>query len=320
MTTIAVVMPNRNDSKFLNKSIDSVLNQSVLPDEFIFIDDNSSDNSILIARNKLKNFKKKKIIQNKSNIGAINSCNKGIKYVKSDYLITLSSNDEMDKDLILSFKSTVSKFKKRPGIWSALCWKTINDKKIKFLSPLISHKLVFLNKKEFMKYCFILGNYFTTPTKIFNKNELLKIGGFDYRIGGLADWSAGIQLGARCGAIFYPKYLGSLTIHENNFLSRTLLNNSYKHLANLMMANGIKFAPKLFKSKFNDKLVKRIQFSHVRCLLENNIYKNVFFKIIYKLSVLLLTKKITGLLIFFVYRPFDIVYYFYYCLIKRIVK
>ena len=59
---ISVICPVYNGEKFITKTIRSILNQSILPDEVIFCDDGSTDNSyLLIKKYKNKFLKKNKI-------------------------------------------------------------------------------------------------------------------------------------------------------------------------------------------------------------------------------------------------------------------
>ena len=53
---VSIIITNYNKSAFIVKSVKSCINQSYKKKEIIFIDDNSSDNSLT----KIKNFKKKK--------------------------------------------------------------------------------------------------------------------------------------------------------------------------------------------------------------------------------------------------------------------
>ena len=57
---ISILITNYNKSKFLNKSLKSVLNQNYRNYEIIIFDDNSLDNSLEI----IKKYKKINLIQN----------------------------------------------------------------------------------------------------------------------------------------------------------------------------------------------------------------------------------------------------------------
>ena len=90
-------MPNFNKGKYLNKAINSVLNQSYKNWKLYIIDDFSNDNSSDILK-KIKKMKKINIFQLKKNKGPSYCRNLGIKFSKSKYIAFLDSDDIWFKD------------------------------------------------------------------------------------------------------------------------------------------------------------------------------------------------------------------------------
>jgi len=88
---ISVVMPVYNEEKFLDESIQSILNQTFKDFEFIIINDASIDNSLKI----IKKYKDKriKLINNKKNQGFSNSTNFGLRVAKGKYIANLCADD-----------------------------------------------------------------------------------------------------------------------------------------------------------------------------------------------------------------------------------
>ena len=95
---ITVYTINRNYSQFLDKCINSVLNQSYKNIEYVIIDDGSTDNSSQIL-NKYKIFNNIKIYFQKKS-GLIKSINKAIKVSNGEYIVRLDSDDYLHKDAI----------------------------------------------------------------------------------------------------------------------------------------------------------------------------------------------------------------------------
>lgn len=92
---ISVAMTTYNGEKFLQKQIDSILSQTVMPLEIIICDDCSNDNTRVI----LQNYKKNNdplfiIILNDVNLGYIKNFEKALSLCTGDY-IALCDQDDM---------------------------------------------------------------------------------------------------------------------------------------------------------------------------------------------------------------------------------
>jgi glycosyltransferase involved in cell wall biosynthesis/nucleoside phosphorylase len=93
--SISVVIPTYNRAIQVKQCIESVLVQTLKPDEIIVIDDGSTDSTIEI----LAKFKEKIIvIKNKKNMGVSYSRNIGIKRANSNWISLLDSDDLWHKD------------------------------------------------------------------------------------------------------------------------------------------------------------------------------------------------------------------------------
>jgi glycosyltransferase involved in cell wall biosynthesis len=88
---ISIIIPSYNHEKFLNRCIDSVLNQSYNNFELIVIDDGSKDSSNDI----IASYNDSRLIHlQQENKGAHNTINRGLSLAKGDYLTILNSDDE----------------------------------------------------------------------------------------------------------------------------------------------------------------------------------------------------------------------------------
>lgn len=85
-----VLIPNYNNGKYLEKCLNSVLNQTYKNYEIIFVDDMSDDNSLEIANKLLKKHKVIELKQKRYNGGTRNV---GILESNSDYTICIDSDD-----------------------------------------------------------------------------------------------------------------------------------------------------------------------------------------------------------------------------------
>jgi len=92
---ISIIIPVYNSEKFLNRCLDSIVNQTIKDIEIICINDGSTDNSLSILNDYAKNDKRISII-NISNHGAGYARNKGLEKAKGDYIGFCDSDDYVD--------------------------------------------------------------------------------------------------------------------------------------------------------------------------------------------------------------------------------
>ena len=109
MHFFSVIIPIYKVEKYLNRCIDSVLNQSYKDLEVILVDDGSPDKCPEICDEYAKKDKRVKVIH-KENGGASDARNYGIKAASGEYLMFLDSDDYWEGTECL--KNIVEKLKK----------------------------------------------------------------------------------------------------------------------------------------------------------------------------------------------------------------
>ena len=105
---LSVIIPVYNVEKYIGECLDSVVNQSIGIDniEVIVVNDATPDNSMDIINEYVEKYPSFKVISNKSNKGLGESRNIGLKYVTSDYVTFLDSDDFISQN---AYEDSVSK-------------------------------------------------------------------------------------------------------------------------------------------------------------------------------------------------------------------
>lgn len=96
--TVSILVPICNVEKFLNKCLESIVEQSLKNIEIICINDGSTDNSLKIIEFYAQKDNRIKII-NKANSGYGDSMNKGLALAKGDYIGIVESDDFVDSNM-----------------------------------------------------------------------------------------------------------------------------------------------------------------------------------------------------------------------------
>ena len=96
---VSVIIPVYNSEKYIEKSIESVLNQTYKNIELILIDDGSTDNSLSILKEYENKDSKIKVIS-KENAGQFKARMDGVKSASGEYITFLDADDWIDNDTI----------------------------------------------------------------------------------------------------------------------------------------------------------------------------------------------------------------------------
>ena len=102
---ISLYIAAYNAEKTIDKSIKSILQQTLKPKEIIVINDCSTDKTLSL----LKNFNQIKIINNKKNYGLAKSRNIALKYSKYDLLASIDSDGICKRDWLEKLFNTMIK-------------------------------------------------------------------------------------------------------------------------------------------------------------------------------------------------------------------
>ena len=109
MKTVSVVIPTYNRINFLLRAIDSILKQTYPIHQIIVVDNNSTDNTSEILRNKYTKIE----ILSEHKQGVSSARNKGIKFSNSDWIALLDSDDSWEPEKIEKQLSLYEKSKKK---------------------------------------------------------------------------------------------------------------------------------------------------------------------------------------------------------------
>jgi glycosyltransferase involved in cell wall biosynthesis len=90
---VSVILPVYNGGKFLDETINAVLNQTFRNFEFIIINDKSTDNSLNILKKYAKKDKRIVVLNNKKNMHCLYSRNRAARIAKGKYIAILDADD-----------------------------------------------------------------------------------------------------------------------------------------------------------------------------------------------------------------------------------
>ena len=99
MAKVSIIVPVYNVELYVEKCLESLVNQTLNDIEIIVVNDGSKDNSKQIIQDFIKKYQNKNIVYlEKENGGLSDARNYGIPYAKGEYIAFLDSDDYVEKD------------------------------------------------------------------------------------------------------------------------------------------------------------------------------------------------------------------------------
>jgi len=163
MKYVSVIVPYYKKKKFIQATLNSILNQTYKHFEIILVYDDEDKTDLSFLKKLQKKDKRIKIILNKKNIGAGKSRNKAIKIAKGNYIAFLDSDDLWLKDKL---KFQINFMKKKKALISSTSYKII-DEKNKSVSFRQTEKVITFEK--LLRSCDIGLSTVIIKKNVFNK-------------------------------------------------------------------------------------------------------------------------------------------------------
>lgn len=167
---ISIITISRNNAVGIEKTIQSVINQTYKNIEYIIIDGNSTDNTVNVIN------KYEKCISywiSEPDTGIYNAMNKGIRHSKGDYVVFINSGDELFEPQTV--QKIVSQSDCFDIVYSNL--KMINEKK-----PFIK------DSPEKLTFQYFYLNALPHPATLIKRTLFNSIGYYDETLKIVSDW------------------------------------------------------------------------------------------------------------------------------------
>ena len=217
---MSAVIPCYNCPNFISKTIESLINQTIKPQEIILVNDASTDNTLEI----LKQIKEQypniaEIINLEKNKGASHARNHGVENSKGEYVLFMDSDDIAEPTLIEEYVDRLDKLNNRTEDKYILCYSAYIqiDGKDKQISDIV--KGIQVEPDEILGYEFT-RNYVSTSGVLVKKDYLIKTGGFNEKIRYSEDWDLWLKLAQLGGFAYVDEPLIKIRRHGSNLSSK----------------------------------------------------------------------------------------------------
>ncbi|MES2588247.1 MAG: glycosyltransferase family A protein [Bacteroidota bacterium] len=266
MAFFSVVIPLYNKEKYIQKAIQSVLDQSFDDFELIIINDGSKDESLT----KIEAIKDKRIqIVNQENAGVSATRNKGVSLAKSEYIAFLDADDWWERDFLLEIKTLITNFPEAK-IFASKYFRVKNGIKTANLNY---ENETFSGYLDYIKaYIFAWWMPLTSSSIVISKSVLEEMKGFNEKLKFGEDFELWIRIILKYKLAYTNKvlvnYLQDVEI-ENRAVQRKIWKKEEHFIFNLDFLN-----PFLTEKTDLKKLIDGLKVRSLHYFYRKGVYKN----------------------------------------------
>lgn len=222
---VSVLLPTHNGSRFITKSIRSVLSQKFDALELVVIDDGSTDSTAQIVKEFADRDNRVVLVLNKKNMGIQKSLNRGLGVAKGKYIARIDDDDTWAyKDKL---DEQVRLLNAHPDYVLVGTGTIVVDDE--------GHELFrFLNKEtdEVIRSSMLGRNCFTHSSVIFRKDAAMRFGGYSEEedVLHVEDYDLWLKLGTVGKMVNLQTYGVVFTLRPDNISSRNKIEQFRKDI------------------------------------------------------------------------------------------
>lgn len=239
---VSVVVASYNHARFLNKRMDSLINQTYKNIEIIVIDDCSTDNSVEVLK-QYELHPKVKLVQREKNGGWVTVSNQGLALSQGEFVIFANCDDDCDYALI---ENLVNAMRNKPSIAVSFSRSLMinendtiladdyNDREFAFKRKCKNDTLIESSLMlSFLIHSCVIPNL---SAALFRKSLLNEIGNFSDAYKVCCDWDLFFRLAKKYDFFYLATPLNKFRQHSNTIRSSTKTRDMYSEFFRLLLS------------------------------------------------------------------------------------
>ncbi len=239
MSSFSIIIPIYNREKFLPRTLESVIRQTVSPLEIILVDNASTDNSVAVCKEFIENHSSlltphsslKMLLLSEPTQGAARARNTGLAAATGEWIYFFDSDDEMSEDFLSDVQTAIEK---HPHSLDLIAAQT----RMQFADGTQKVRAAYHTDSASDQ---ILTSMLATQAMVFRKEFLQRIGGWNSTLRIWDDWELGIRALLAAPRIIWlkEKAYHTIYIHPNSITGENFSNRYDKLKTVLHSVNNL---------------------------------------------------------------------------------
>ena len=266
--TLTVIMPNYNHANFLPTAIEAIVTQSLPPDEFIILDDGSTDNSVEIMENYAKRYSFIRVLKNERNIGVLKSVNRLFGEAKGDYIYCAAADDLVLPHFFEKAMEMAKTYPEAGIIFGDLEILHENGRILRQGFTRWQTELFASPAKYLEEVLFVEHPFFSNSQSSISKRELiLEFGGYHEELMGFTDGFLIRAIGLKKGVCYFPQAVMRFRVLQDSYFHHVMLNRPILMMKIIFRTVALMKSPKfhhVFPKEYNIDFEMKAQIDIIR--------------------------------------------------------
>lgn len=204
--SLSVVMPNYNHACYMCEAIEGIATQSRVPDEFLILDDASTDDSLEVIEPYLDQYPFVRLIRNERNQGVIAAHQRLFAEARGDYLFAAAVDDVRLPGFFERAMEMAHQHRQAGSIFGAVGIVDPDGRGIDRIEVRNWQKPLYADPERFLReYLMVeLPSHSACTGTIYRRDALTELGGYRDELGSWCDTFAFRAIGLKYGACYLP--------------------------------------------------------------------------------------------------------------------
>ncbi len=218
---ISIILCNYNHARYLPDALEAITTQSQPPDEFIVVDDGSTDDSWDVISSYAKRFPFIKNHRNERNRGVVYSANRAFELSTGEYVHWAAADDRMLPGFIRYSTEALTKYPHAGLCCSIPTFFTDSLTNLHYskTTTVLEGETSYISPKALAPIISSSNFWIAGHTTLFRRSSIANAGHYHYNLKWHCDWFALYVIAARSGICYVDRPLAAMRISDTAYSS-----------------------------------------------------------------------------------------------------
>lgn len=204
--TLSVLMPNYNHSRYLPDAITAIATQLRAADEFLILDDASTDDSVLIVESFVKQFSFLRLVRHEQNRGVAAACERLFAEARGDYVYPAAADDIRLPGFFERAMQMAERFPQAGLIFGSMGMVDDAGRPLAVVGARHWREPLYAEPTRFLDEYLLAEPPLHSPcaATIYRRDALVEVGAYRPELGSFADTFAFRAIGLKYGVCYVP--------------------------------------------------------------------------------------------------------------------